>query len=643
MKNGCILLCLVVFTLNGTDMNSSLTEQDLQLWQQQAAQLPWFTPWTQLLEMQNGYAHWFVGGHLNASFACLDVHIQHGRAEHTAILWTNECGAESSLTYGQLYNQVNVFAAYLRSRGVGLGDKVIIYMPMVPQALVAMLACARLGVIHVVVFSGFSAQALKDRIDDVKADYVITCDVSYYRGKILNLKRTVDQSLAHNESVKHVIVMRRTQETIDCVEGRDVVYDLESKQDVYIEPVSVESNHPLFILYTSGTTGKPKGIVHSTGGYLTYVYSTIKWAFDITSESIYWCTADFGWITGHSYGVYGPLMHGATIVMREGAPDWPDIQSWWRVIDRYNVSIFYTSPTALRMFMRFGPALLQGANLSSLKVLGSVGEPINPEVWQWFNREIGKQCCPIIDTWWQTETGGFMIAPTAGRALVSLKPGSATFPLPGIAACVMDGSGYEVPAGTKGYLVIKKPWPGMMIGIYNNFALYKDTYWTKFPGCYYAGDYAVQDNDGYFWLLGRADEIIKVSGHRIGTAELESAILQHEAVAENAAIGVSDPIKGEAIAIFLVLKQGYVMKQSLHDEIVQLIRATIGSFAAPRDIYCVEKLPKTRSGKIMRRLLKSLIEGREIGDISTLEDGISIQEVQQALAVVNQGTRFMRI
>jgi acetyl-CoA synthetase len=626
--------------LDGTGMSLTLTEADLQLWEQQASQLPWFKQWTRVLEMQNLYAHWFVDGHINASYACLDVHVQRGLSEHPAIHWTNERGESRTITYGQLYKDVNAYAAYLRSCGVDLGDKVILYMPMVPEALVAMLACARLGAIHVVVFSGFSAQALKDRIDDVKATHVLTCDVSYYRGKTLNLKSIVDQALEHNEHVKKVIVVRRMPEKISCLAGRDLIYDAAAYQNVIVDPVPVESQHPLFILYTSGTTGKPKGIVHSTGGYLTYVYATIKWAFDITSGSIYWCTADIGWITGHSYGVYGPLMHGATIVVREGAPDWPESTAWWKVIDRYKISIFYTSPTALRMFMRLGPELLQGADLSSLKVLGSVGEPINPEVWQWFYKVIGKQCCPIIDTWWQTETGGFMIAPTAGRSLVALKPGSAAYPMPGIDAGIVDGSGKEAPAEKKGYLVIKKPWPGMMIGIYNNPALYRDVYWSKFPGFYYAGDYAMCDNDGYFWLLGRADEVIKVSGHRIGTAELESAVLEHEAVAESAAIGVSDSIKGEAIVIFVVLKKGHQIEASLHDEIVRLIRTKIGSFATPKDIYCVEKLPKTRSGKIMRRLLKALIEGQSIGDISTIEDGASVQEVQLALMAVHQGVRF---
>ena len=643
MKYGVLLPCLLHTVLTGIDMSLPITTQDTNLWADQAARLPWVTKWTRILDMQDSSAHWFVDGTINACYACIDQHIKNGMSDHAAIYWTNERSESRTITYGQLYKDVNAYAAYLRACGVKLGDRVVIYMPMIPEALVAMLASARLGAIHVVVFSGYSAQALKDRIIDTKARYILTCDVSYYRGKILNLKNIVDQALSCNDTGVSVIVTQRAQEPVACVSSRDTIYNAAEYKDVYVEPVAVESNHPLFILYTSGTTGKPKGIIHSTGGYLTYVFSTIEWAFGITQESVYWCTADFGWITGHSYGVYGPLMHGATIVMREGAPDWPDSKAWWQVIDRYKVSIFYTSPTALRMFMRLGSDILQGADLDSLRVLGSVGEPINPEVWQWYYQQIGKSCCPIIDTWWQTETGGFMIAPTAGLNLVPLKPGSATKPLPGIDVGVVDAQGNAVAADTKGFLVIKKPWPGMTIGIYNNPALFKETYWSKFTGMYYAGDYAQYDNDGYFWLLGRADEVIKVAGHRIGTIEVESVVLEHPAIAENAAIGMSDSIKGEVIVIFAVLKKGYEQTPTLHDEIIQLIRSKIGSFATPKDIYCVEKLPKTRSGKIMRRLLKAMVEGQSIGDISTLEDGTSVQEIQQILQAISQHARYVHI
>lgn len=641
--NYLLTASLMNIMLCGICMGSRISEQDLTLWQTQALRLPWITKWTRVLDMQDSCAHWFVDGQINACYACVDIHIKNGASDNIAILWTNERGDSRTITYGQLYKDINKYAHFLRSCGVGTGDRVVIYMPMIPEALIAMLACARLGAIHVVVFSGFSAGALKDRIADTAAQYVLTCDLAYYRGRILNLKKIVDEALSENNIGSKVILIRRGQEHINCVEGRDIVYDAATQQDIYVDPVPVESNHPLFILYTSGTTGKPKGIVHSTGGYLTYVFSTIEWAFGINQKSVYWCTADFGWITGHSYGVYGPLMHGSTIVMREGAPDYPDARAWWQVIDRYKVSIFYTSPTALRMFMRLGPEILQGSDLQSLRILGSVGEPINPEVWQWYYEQIGKKCCPIIDTWWQTETGGFMIAPTAGRNLVPLKPGSATLPMPGIDACIVDANGNPAPADTKGYLVIRKPWPGMTIGIYNNPALFKDTYWSRYPGIYYAGDYALCDKDGYFWLLGRADEVIKVSGHRIGSAEIESVVLAHQAVAENAAIGISDPIKGEAIVIFIVLKKGYEQVPGLHDQIIQLIRSKIGSFATPKEIYCVEKLPKTRSGKIMRRLLKAIVEGQSIGDISTIEDGASVEEIQTVLQSAHSYIKRTRI
>lgn len=643
MKYVCLLIFLISNIVYGTCMSAAVTGQDLALWHNEAMRLPWFTKWSRVLDLQAPFAHWFVDGEINASYACIDQHINKGKSEKPAIYWTNEHSESQVITYGQLYKDINKFAYYLRSCGVGMGDKVVIYMPMIPEALIAMLACARLGVIHVVVFSGFSAQALKERIIDTKAKLVLTCDISYYRGKILKLKTIVDQALGDNDTNSKVVMIKRGQESVAMVDGRDFEYNTAHYKDVYVEPVSVESNHPLFILYTSGTTGKPKGIIHSTGGYLTYVFSTIEWAFGINQDSVYWCTADFGWITGHSYGVYGPLMHGATIVMREGAPDFPDARAWWQVIDRYKVSIFYTSPTALRMFMRLGLDLLEGASLQSLRVLGSVGEPINPEVWQWYHEYIGKKTCPIIDTWWQTETGGFMVAPTAGLKLVDLKPGSATMPMPSIGAAVVDAHGDQVPAGTKGFLVITKPWPGMAIGIYNNPALFKDTYWSRYPGMYYAGDYAICDKDGYFWMLGRADEVIKVSGHRIGTVEIESVVLEHKGVAESAAVGVNDAIKGEAIVIFVVLKTDYKVEATFHDEIIQLVRSKIGSFATPKEIYRVEKLPKTRSGKIMRRLLKAMIEGKIVGDISTLEDGASIEEIQQVLQSAHQYIKRTRI
>jgi len=628
MKYCAILMIGFCGVLLGYDMKIPLSKSDAQFWQSQAERLPWFSRWNCILDMHGTCAHWFVDGHINASYACLDIHIEQGYGDKPALFWTNERGDSETVTYTQLYTDVNNLAAFLRDLGVAYADRVVIYMPMIPQALVAMLACARIGAIHIVVFSGFSTQALKDRIIDAQAMCVITSDVAYYRGKELHLKENVYQACADMSQQPTVLVVPRTHDATHCR---------------YVEPVAVESQHPLFILYTSGTTGKPKGIIHATGGYLTYVYSTIKQAFGITRDSVYWCTADVGWITGHSYGVYGPLMHGATLVMREGAPDWPDASAWWKVIDMYKASIFYTSPTALRMFMRVGPDVFAGAHLTSLRVLGSVGEPINPEVWRWYYQHIGNNRCPIIDTWWQTETGGFMIAPTVSMNHAELKPGSASYPLQKISAVIVDSQGNEVPRGTKGFLVIQKPWPGMALGIYNNPTLFNDVYWSRFPGMYYTGDYAIQDVDGCFWLLGRADEIIKVSGHRIGTAELESVILEHNAVAENAAIGLQDPIKGEAIVIFVVLKKGYEFTQELRDTLIHCIRMNIGSFATPRAIYCVDKLPKTRSGKIMRRLLKAILEGHEIGDTSTLEDGLSLQELDALVHITQQSLRNIEL
>lgn len=613
---------------------SSLTDQDYFLWAQQAEKLSWQTRWHDVVILEGSMFHWFAGGTINACHECLDLHIKSARGDAIAISWSNELSQYKTLTYTQLYESVNKFSAYLLNHNVKAGDIVIIYMPMIPEAIAAMLACSRIGAVHCVVFSGFSYQALHDRIIDTQARLIITADVGYYRGKAIDLKSTVDQAV-DNSSIQTVIIIRRTGRPITCTVGRDYIYQEQQQNKVYVQPVYVESNHPLFILYTSGTTGKPKGIIHSTGGYLTYVYATLEWAFGIKPDDVYWCTADIGWITGHSYVVYGPLMHGATIVVREGAPDYPDARAWWQLIDRLKINIFYTAPTALRMFMRLGSDIFNGTDLTSLRVLGSVGEPINPEVWRWYYETVGHRRCPVVDTWWQTETGGFMIAPQM-QNLVSLKPGSATMPMPGIAAKVVDSQGAQVAAGTKGYLVITKPWPGMAIGIHNDQGLFKEIYFSKIKDVYYTGDYASQDKEGYFWLLGRADEVIKVAGHRIGTAEIESVVLEHRAVAENAVVGVHDPIKGEAIVVFVVLKKNYQPYPQLEDEIIQVIRMKVGAFAAPRKLYYVEKLPKTRSGKIMRRLLKALVEGFTVGDISTLEDELSLQEIQQMILNIKE-------
>ena len=607
--------------------NYSISEIE-NFWKKQSKTIPWFKECDKVLDWQLPQAKWFINGELNASYVCLDQHIKTETKNKIAIYWENENGEQKTYTYFELYEEVNKFAYSLKQNGMQKGDRVILYLPMIPQAVIAMLAVARLGAIHSVVFSGFSSQSIKERILDTQAKFVITADFTLRRGKHILLKKIVDEAVKNTPCVKNVITIQRSAENSTKNE-RDLFYhELIKNSQNYIEPEKVESNHPLFILYTSGTTGKPKGIMHSTGGYLTYVNNTFKWAFDVKKDSIYWCTADIGWITGHSFLVYAPLSHGTTIVMHEGSPDFPTPEIWWQLIEKYKVSIFYTSPTALRMLMRFGNDFSSKYDLSSLKILGTVGEPINPEVWDWYNKFVGKQNCPIIDTWWQTETGGFMISPTAEKDTVSLKPGSATFAMPYIEADVVDEQGNSVPAQTKGYLVIKKPWPGMTQGLYNNQEKFKEIYWSKFEGCYYSGDYAKKDKDGYFWLLGRADEVINIAGHRIGTAEIESATIKTENITEAAAISIKDDIKGEAIVVFASLKEGAFVTQEIKNKILQNIKQEIGSFAKPKEIYLVKKLPKTRSGKIMRRILKAILEDKSIGDITTLEDETSVSEIK---------------
>ena len=594
-------------------------------WAQEAEYIPWHKKWDEVLQWNEPFAKWFVGGKLNASYACLDVHVDSPNKDKIAFYWEDEGGNTISYTFLQLYQEVNRFASALTNIGVKKGDRIVIFLPMIPQAIIAMLAAARIGAIHSVVFSAFGTSALADRIDDAQAKFVITADFAKRRGKLIPLKTVVDQALEKVSCVERVVVVKRTQETIPLDSSRDCLYhEILKTADDYIAPEMVDADHPLFILYTSGTTGKPKGIVHSTGGYLVYIRSVFNNAFNPNKNSIYWCTADVGWITGHSFVTYAPLMTGTTSVVYEGGPDYPAIDIWWKLIEKYKISIFYTSPTALRMFMRHGIQDIEKHNLSSLKILGTVGEVINPEVWLWYNKYIGNENCPIIDTWWQTETGGFMIAPSA-KKLVPLKPGSATFPLPGIEADVLDEQGNPVPPNTKGYLVIKKPWPGMLIGIYNDPERFKQVYWSKFPGMYYTGDYAKIDDDGYFWLLGRADEVLNIAGHILGTSEIESAAIQADPVVEAAVVGVPDDLKGEAIVLFVTLKKGIEKSKKVEKEIVQTIRYHMGPIAKPREIYFVDSLPKTRSGKIMRRILKSIAKGESIGDISTLENESSVQ------------------
>jgi acetyl-CoA synthetase len=600
-------------------------------WEEEARKLDWLRTWDKVLDWSPPFAKWFVGGMLNACYLCVDRHVRTWRKSKVAIYWEGENGDTRVLSYSTLYREVNRFASILRNLGVGKGDKVALYLPMIPELPIFMLACARIGAIHTVIFSGFSAQALADRINDTGAKVVVTADAGFRRGNRVPLKVMVDEALTLAPSVEKAIIVNRTGSAVEMIEGRDVwLDDLLKDAEASVSPEPVEATHPLYILYTSGTTGKPKGIVHSTGGYMVFNYSAYQWVFDIREESVYWCTADVGWVTGHSSIVYAPLAHGAAIVIYEGAPDYPTLDRWWQIIETYRVTTFYTSPTAIRMFMQHAAEWAAKHDLTSLELLGSVGEPINPEAWRWFYRHIGGERCPIVDTWWQTETGGFMISAAPGLELLPLKPGSAGLPLPGIDAAVVDERGQPVAPGNKGLLVIRHPWPGMLLTIHGDPDRYANEYWGRFPGMYYTGDYAITDDDGYFRILGRADEVLKVAGHRLGSLELESAAVAHPAVAEAAAVGVPDPVKGEDIVVFAVVVDGYEPSPTLKADLSEHIRTTVGSIAKPRSIYFVKMLPKTRSGKIMRRVLRSVASDAAIGDITTLEDEASVEEVKRA-------------
>ncbi len=579
----------------------------------------WFEKWENVFEWNPPFVKWFVGGKTNMAYNCLDRHLE-TRGEKTAILWEGEPGDKRAITYRELHRLVSRFANVIKARGFKTGDRAVIYMPMIPELPVAMLACARLGVTHSVVFGGFSAEALKARIQDLGAKLVITADGGWRRGKEVRLKDAVDEALEECEAVRDVIVAKRTGSDIQMKEGRDLWWDdLEEGVGDECPAEVLDSEHPLFALYTSGTTGKPKGILHTTGGYILQTTMTMKWVFDLKEEDVYWCAADVGWITGHSYIVYGPLSAGATTLMYEGAPDTPGWDRWWKIVEEYKVSILYTSPTAIRALLRQGEEWPEKHDLSSLRLLGSVGEPINPAAWEWYYRVIGKERCPIVDTWWQTETGAILLSPMPGA--VPLKPGSATLPLPGVLAEVVGIGGEPVPAGKEGYLVIRRPWPSMIRTIWGDDKRYEDQYWSRVPGVYFTGDAAKQDEDGYFWILGRVDDVMNVSGHRLSTMEIESALVKHPAVAEAAVVAKPDELTGQAVCAFITLKQGTHDHEKLGAEIREWVSHEIGKFARPAEIRFAEALPKTRSGKIMRRLLREIVTTKEVtGDVTTLED-----------------------
>ncbi len=613
----------------GTHLYDQAAADDEGFWAQQAAELlHWDQDWHTICEWDLPYAKWFIGGKLNVSYNCLDRHVLAGKGDKVAIHWEGEPGDTRTITYSQLLDEVQKFSNVLKSLGVNKGDRVNIYLPMIPEAAVAMLACARIGAAHSVVFGGFSSQALADRINDAEAKVLITADGGYRRGDVFALKPAADEAIANTPTIEHVVVVKRGGNQVNMVAGRDHWYhDLMSTADPMCAAEAMDSEQLLFLLYTSGTTGKPKGIMHTTGGYLTHVTYTHKYVFDLHPETdVYWCTADVGWITGHSYIVYGPLSNGATQVIYEGVPNYPANDRLWSIVEKYGVTIFYTAPTAIRTFMKWGDEEPAKHNMSSLRLLGSVGEPINPEAWMWYRDTIGRGECPVVDTWWQTETGGIMISPLPGAT--TLKPGSATFPIPGISAEVVDDAGNRVEHGG-GYLTLTRPWPGMLRGLWNDPDRYQETYWSRFPGRYFAGDGAKLDAEGYLWLLGRVDDVMNVSGHRISTTEVESALVSHQAVAEAAVVGANDPTTGQAIIAYVTLRTGFDVSES---DLRNHVAKEIGAIAKPKMIYFTPELPKTRSGKIMRRLLRDVAEGRNLGDTTTLADASVVNELQKRAA-----------
>jgi acetyl-CoA synthetase len=604
-------------------------------WAGVAKELHWFKPWDKVLDWNLPWAKWFVGGKTNLCYNCVDRHATGVRANKTAIIWEGEPGEVRRLTYAELHVEVQKFANALKTLGIKKGDRIAVYMGMTPELAIALLACARIGAVHSVIFGGFAATAIADRVNDSGCVAIITQDTSYRRGGEIQLKRTVDDAMPACPTVQNVIVYKRTGSPVTMVTGRDRWWhDLVANAPTECPAEPLDSEDPLYILYTSGTTGKPKGLVHTTGGYAVGTYITSKYVFDLRDEDIYWCTADIGWVTGHSYVVYGPMQNGATVLMYEGAPNYPDFSRFWKIVDDHKVTVFYTAPTAIRAFIKWGNEHVDKYKLDSLRLLGTVGEPINPEAWMWYREKIGHNRCPIVDTWWQTETGGIMIAPIPGA--VATKPGSATRPFFGIQPEVVtkpdaDGNFHAVPAGSGGLLVIRKPWPSMARTVYGDPERYEKTYWSDVPGCYFTGDGARQDADGYYWLMGRVDDVINVSGHRLGTMEVESALVAHSKVAEAAVVGRPDDLKGQAIAAFVTLESGNEPSDALKDELKKWVAKEIGALARPDDIRFTEALPKTRSGKIMRRLLRELATHGEIkGDTTTLEDFTVIAKLKEA-------------
>jgi acetyl-CoA synthetase len=600
-------------------------------WESFARELEWSAPWSRVLEWKPPFAQWFVDGKINASVNCLDRHVRTARRNKAALIWEGEPGDRRTLTYWDLFREVNRFASVLRGLGVNRGDRVAIYLPMIPELPVAMLACARIGAVHSVVFGGFSAASLRDRINDATARVLVTADGGFRRGQTVPLKKMADEALEDTPSIEHVVVVRR--EGVDgpaaIKAGRDQWYHelMHPGVSPWCEPEEMDAEDLLYILYTSGTTGKPKGIVHTTGGYLVGTYATAKWIFDLQEGDVFWCTADIGWVTGHSYVVYGPLCNGATVVMYEGSPDWPDKDRFWDIIERHGVTVFYTAPTAIRSFMRWGTPWPARHDMKTLRLLGSVGEPINPEAWMWYYEHIGGGRCPVVDTWWQTETGQILIAPLP--AVTPMKPGSATRPFPGIAAEIVNGQGEIVVGAGGGYLVLTRPWPAMLRTIYRDAERYVQQYWNRWgESVYVTGDGAKRDGDGYFWLLGRVDDVLNVAGHRVGTMEVESALVDHPSVAEAAVVGKPHEIKGQAIAAFVTVKDGVNATPELAHELKQHVVTVIGPIARPDEILFTADLPKTRSGKIMRRLLRDIAAGKALGDTTTLADPAAIARLK---------------